>query len=699
MPPSNQYAQITLLATLLLLLPVQQGQAGEVGETFDDLPVILTVTRLPQSIQETPAAVSIIDRAMIEASGAKEVPELLRLVAGFQVGHVNMLGPRATVTYHGLSDMFARRMQVLVDGRSVYTPATGGVNWYTLPVTLDDIERIEVIRGPNGVTHGANAFLGVINIITYHPNDVQGTKVKAVTGDGHYRRYLLRHADRVGNLTLSATAEYLGEDSNARFEEGIPGSSKDDKELGKVLVRGEYRAGINDYYSFNFGNTNATIGDGILGDITTPLHDNTVTDSTVQLKWKRLIDSEQDIQLNLYENRYSTDADYFIPRLSELFTLDPLLVEALFGEDSPIRIDHSIEMQRQSAELQHRLALDDSLQLVWGGELREDRLTSPGLIGANDPASTQLARVFVNGAWHATDHILFNAGAMVEDHSLTGLRLSPRVAVNRHIGKHHTIRAAHTIAYRTPALLEEYADYAARFAPSGVTVDQLWESAGALEPEKITSTELGLVGGSADQTLRYDVRIYREHIRDIISTPTERQSDEFASTIPGACALHSGFCTIQTKFFNDGSVDIEGIDLQLQAAIGSDTNLSLGYAYTEATGRMLDDVNDDVPSFYESIGTVAAVPRNTVSLLVSHHFPGQWQASLGWYYIDKFQFLGGDLNEELQTADLTLRKRFTDGGQSGAVTITLQDISGSYYDFIDIIPREHRLLFGLELQL
>jgi iron complex outermembrane receptor protein len=662
---------------------------------FDELPVVLTVTRLPQRLQDTPASVTVIDRAMIEASGATEIPEILRLVAGFQVGHTNMIGPRATVSYHGMSDQFSRRMQVLVDGRSIYTPATGGVDWYTLPVSLEDIERIEVIRGPNGVSYGANSFLGVINIITYHPGEIKGTMVKAVAGEGGYEKYLLRHAAALGDLNLGATVEYFKENSNKYYEDGLDGSIKDDKAVKKLNLRGEYRAGVNDYLSFVLGASRSALGDGVTGDPTTPAHQNEIDDTTLQLKWRRLLDSNQDVEVNIYHNHYNSNASYLIPKLSELFEMDPLLIASIFGEDSPIFVDHGIAMERSSMEFQHRFPLNDSVKLVWGAELREDKVSSPGLIWRHDPATTQLQRLFLNGEWTATPNTIVNAGVMVEDNTLTDVRISPRYAVNYKLDANHSVRVSHTIAYRTPAILEEYADYSARFYPSMRLVDQIWESGGGLEPEKITSTELGLVGRSRDNSIKYDVRLFREHLRDIIAIPFEEQSDELYAD-PLTCGVHSGFCNIASKFFNGGSVDVEGVDLQILLKPGPDTMISLGYSYANASGTILNRVANDVPVSYQKIEH--EIPANTFSLLLDQKLSPLWQASVGWYYVDAMQFFGGDEIDGLKTTDVRLSRKLRYDNFNGAITLTVQDINGTYFDFSKDISRSPRVFIGAELR-
>lgn len=150
---------------ILAILMVPQSRAEDSlteDDLMGDIPVVLSVTRLPQSTTDTPMAITVLDRAMIEASGFIEIPDLLRLVPGFQVG-LSWRDHHTAVTYHGQSDGLSRRMQVLIDGRVAVGSLFGLVDWDRLGITIDDIERIEVIRGPAGVAYGSNAFTGVIN--------------------------------------------------------------------------------------------------------------------------------------------------------------------------------------------------------------------------------------------------------------------------------------------------------------------------------------------------------------------------------------------------------------------------------------------------------------------------------------------------------------------------------------------------------
>ncbi len=145
------------------------------------LPEVLTATRLKQSPASVPGSMTVIDNELIKASGARDIAELLRLVPGMMVGYTN--GNQAAINYHGTDAANARRMQVLIDGRSVYRAGLATVDWSDIPVAMEDIERIEVFRGPNTVSYGANALMAVVNILTKSPGSTHGSRLKVTRND------------------------------------------------------------------------------------------------------------------------------------------------------------------------------------------------------------------------------------------------------------------------------------------------------------------------------------------------------------------------------------------------------------------------------------------------------------------------------------------------------------------------------------
>src|SRR3569623_308036 len=166
---------------------------------------VTTQSKEPTEVWNTPAAIYVLTADDIRRSGVTSVPDALRLVPGVNVFRVNGYRNWA-VGVRGLADQFSRYDLVLIDGRSVYTPLFGGVLWTINNVMLEDIDRIEVIRGPGGTIWGADAVNGVINIITKHSQDTKGTLISAGGGNVDQNTEDLRYGSEHNGWTWRADA-------------------------------------------------------------------------------------------------------------------------------------------------------------------------------------------------------------------------------------------------------------------------------------------------------------------------------------------------------------------------------------------------------------------------------------------------------------------------------------------------------------
>ncbi len=157
---------IFLLYVAIPMFSQQQSGKNLAQASLEDLLNIqvTSVSKKEQKLSRTPAAVFVITQEDIRRSAATSIPDLLRMVPGLDVAQIN--ANTWAISARGFNSQFANKLLVLVDGRAVYTPLFGGVYWDTVDVPLEDIEQIEVIRGPGGTVWGANAVNGVINIIT-----------------------------------------------------------------------------------------------------------------------------------------------------------------------------------------------------------------------------------------------------------------------------------------------------------------------------------------------------------------------------------------------------------------------------------------------------------------------------------------------------------------------------------------------------
>lgn len=195
---------VVMWTTLMLTLASAGARAQPREKAVKDLSLeellnveVTSVARKAQRLSDSAAAVYVLTRADIRRSGATTVPGVLRLVPGVQVARID--SNKWAVSVRGFNSRFANKLLVLVDGRTAYSPLYSGVFWETLDIPLEDIERVEVIRGPGGTMWGANAVNGVINIITTHARDSRGSLVSvAAETNGPGGIGVLRHGWRLG---------------------------------------------------------------------------------------------------------------------------------------------------------------------------------------------------------------------------------------------------------------------------------------------------------------------------------------------------------------------------------------------------------------------------------------------------------------------------------------------------------------------
>jgi iron complex outermembrane receptor protein len=635
----NLSRAVLAVAMFIVALAVPPARAAEPPllseeEFLAELPVVLTASRFAQPQAEAPAAVTVIDRQMIEASGARNLSEVFRLVPGFQVGFEN--GHRHVVGYHGLADEFSRRLQVLIDGRSVYLPSFGGVSWSDLPLALDDIERIEVIRGPNAVTYGANSFLAVINITTRHSAADRGGFVRATAGSNDIRDGLLRVAGGEGDVSYRLTTGYQQDNGY--------GQRNDSRRITFMNGRMDARPGERDDIELQFGYNEGPRGRGYAGSLENYPHDQEITSRFQQIRWRHRLDSGDEVAAQFYYNHHESDEQVL-----------SLPIPALGGFQIPINYD--IRSERYDAEVQHTVGLGESLRLVWGAGARLDLVEWPGFLGSAEPLDNRYYRLFANIEWRATQRLVLNAGAMAEHSAITGSDLSPRVAVNYQFMPGHTLRAGVSSATRQPVLIEEQGN--ARFCldPTCTLFNQSFYSSGNLDPERILASELGYLGRLAP-TLTLDLRLFRDHVTRLITGFDGFYDD----SLPDNEA---------TDFRNRDKAMITGSELQLHWQPERNSRVILGYANVRIESHDLD------AAYSES------APRNSVSLLGLHELGDGLLASAAFYYQDEMRFVDERPIGVLRRLDLRLAQRFRLADAQGEAAIVLQNVLGKQVSYND----------------
>src|SRR5580693_7467602 len=181
--PANQLTQAQQASSTTQAPPTQASPQGDLTQvSLENLMnmEVTSVSKKEQKLSQVAAAIFVITQEDIRSSGALNIPDLLRMVPGLDVAQIN--ANTWAISSRGFNLQFANKLLVLIDGRAVYTPLFGGVYWDTQDVPFEDIDRIEVIRGPGGTVWGANAVNGVINVITKKTTETPGAMVTVGSG-------------------------------------------------------------------------------------------------------------------------------------------------------------------------------------------------------------------------------------------------------------------------------------------------------------------------------------------------------------------------------------------------------------------------------------------------------------------------------------------------------------------------------------
>ncbi len=295
--------------------PAAQAELTELPiETLMQIEVT-SVSRKAEKISEAPAAISVITQDDIRRSGVTSIPEALRLAPGLEVARLD--ASQWAISARGFNDVFANKLLVLQDGRSIYTPLFSGVFWDVQGTMLEDIDRIEVIRGPGATLWGANAVNGVINIITRGAKDTQGLLITAGAGSEERGMAGIRYGGKIAeNAFFRMYGTYFdvddaalpnGGDANDAWQLGRWGFRVDWdlSEQNLVTLQGDaYRGAINQVFG-TFVATNPPT-------FSRTVHDEyEVTGGNVLGRWSHTFSSESDLRLQLYYDRTERDTVIF----------------------------------------------------------------------------------------------------------------------------------------------------------------------------------------------------------------------------------------------------------------------------------------------------------------------------------------------------------------------------------------------------
>lgn len=596
------------------------------ADYFAEQPVVLSASRLSQPVSRAPAAVTVITREMIEASGFRQLPDVFRLVPGFQVTWAR--GNVQAVTYQGLSSIYSRRLQVTVDGRSVYNPAYGQVHWRGIPLALDDIDHIEVVRGSNAAIDGVNAVQASIHIFTRPASADPGWTVSADAGSSDIRDAMLRHSGASGDWQWRVTL-------NSRGDDWID-HKRDDAREHLLDARAEWRPNGRDEITLQSGGVlgewdNSTVGFTFSDQQTTDY-----SNGYVQAHWRRTLSADSEWSL-LANHTFTRSDETFVP------------LSTPFGPLMPDNLNYWFS--RSALEFSWQSRPFEQLRTVWTAEARRDRARSASLAGPDTHNGT-MYRLSGSLEWSPSEEWVFHAGAMLEKHYYAGTQLSPRLAVNWLPVKGHSLRLGVSRAYRSPTILEQESDFKLTLGP--LLYDQLLLSPYPLKPERMDSAELGYL--YQRDRLNLDVRLYYNRLDHIVDDATQPYPVAGEFTDDGA----------NYTYANHYRAKQWGAEYQLRWQTGQASWLSLAQSWTQ--------VRSDFRELEES------APAMTLSLLANHDF-GLFTGSLGYYKISNMRWIGSAKTPAYDRLDLRVSRAFRLGSVRAEMSAVAQSILGDYSEY------------------
>lgn len=599
-------------------------------------PVVISPSRLEQPLKDAPIAITVIDREMIEASGADTVADVLRLVPGMVVSFD--LAHTAVVSYHGLSNTYARRMQVLVDGRSIYQQSFGGVSWLHQPLVLNDIEKIEVIRGPNASSYGANSFLGVISITTRVQEFEPGAYYRLSHG-ARKQSGLARYVHVDDHLSHRTSFEYTHDD-------GFDGEA-DDIDIVQVTSRTIFNINNNDSLDLQLGynhfTSQRTIGrDAVVFD--TPTYN-----SFESIKWMRAPRQNHEYYIQLYHNKNRVRDHYKTETQSR---------------------NNEVISERYDIEFQHTY-ITQKTKWLWGLGVRRDEIEGRQTFSSDERMKIELYRGFFNIEHRLNTKLLLHAGAMYENHSLVGAAWSPRVALNYQISSNHTLRLSASRAYRNPVLFEEKTlnyTYDQNGEPAFLTFD----SQGGLEPESITSYEIGYLARFLEGSVIFDVKIFHDETKDLIRSFLSRRTP-------------SGF---PLDFRNRDHATLRGVEAQINWRVSQALRLFASHAYIEIASENLDGDYSKT------------APKNMTTAQMIYRFRRDWRMGLNYFHREEVDYLESFVPEveSYDRVDLKLSYKFRWADYRGDVAVVGQSIFGAYDEYRAGQPYDRRYRIELGMQ-
>lgn len=560
----------------------------------DDLYPIATISgsRLPQNYNDSGISVTVIEAEMIKRSSARRIPDILRLIPGFTMAQWNSQLPLMSV--HGLADSYNKRINVLVDGKSMFITSVMSTQLIDIPVALQDIERIEVYRSPTTVAFGAGSFFSTVNIITTHPSQEPSFSTSTRLGSHNIQDYTIQTAHRGAAFDYSLTGT-LTRNSDMYAKDG-----RILEEFNEQLLRGKfsYQFDNGDYLLVQAGYAWATY------DIS-PYYFADKTRIFEQVKYEHNFSEGHYLtsQLHLKQFHYTNRGSFGITPAEELIAINP-----------------SSSVYSGELEIRDTVLLAESKFTV--GLTSEYTASKTPVMYTRDFTPNQLEdsalQQFVLLEHSLSPKILITLGAAHDQSTLAGSAVTTQASVSYKYSNYHQFRLSSSSGIRNPSLIERYASIYGPVMTDPSRIVNLLDAPDHdfSHPESIHSYDLSHL--YHDKALSTEFRIYYQRISHLLALAYGLDNNlEYSSVNYPIYAYGEEFTFRYIHpdwdfFFSASQMNVDSsnsdndfytISSLIQAAPLKEENSAPSYTLATLATRHFHDPDYDVTLLYNQFGS------------------------------------------------------------------------------------------------
>jgi iron complex outermembrane receptor protein len=591
----NYFASIKKKCFFLILLPLLFMLHPALCFSAEDLPTpasaedkldeelkylkaetyVITASRIPEDIKKTASSITVITDKQIRQMGARDLSDVLQKVPGF--GYYYHYTGSHVIYARGMPDEGSTRLLMMINSHPINENYTGGATWTHDTLSLDNVKRIEVIRGPGSALYGANAFAGVVNIITKEGADINGCELTARGGSYDTQQYNLLYGKTFNDLDIALNFNYtdtngfhghVDEDLQTNFDHLFftdaslaPGHLKGYDEKYDAQLTLQYK-GLK--FDGRYVDRDRDFPVGWL-PILNHKTNSSIVDYYLNLSYEKTLWEGFDLLGKVYRdhNRYRIHAQFFPPGAAQL---TPLFMPVIMPEG---RLGYvSIKNSRTGCELQATYKLSAGNTMVAGVTYEEmkqyDTRThenflftfSPYFIiplprvidvtsiqDVNQRVTRNFKAFFIEDIWDMTRDIRLTAGARYDDYSDFGNSFNPRIGLTWEFRKGYDLKLLYGSAFRAPSFSELY---------------DIVRGDPDLEPEKVTTYQVSL-GAEVTSALSSRVTWFQNWIKDAI--------------VPKMWS--GGFEFLRLK--NQRKMRTEGLEVEMKYDFGRGSYLSFNY--------------------------------------------------------------------------------------------------------------------------